>query len=138
MARLVVALFVLTLSTIGFADKCKLCGYEKKHTHYPPYSSQLQEVIQIASTKLKVHLDKKDVDIINKIIKREDNSGNLKAYNRECYGLGQGKKYTYTNNGIPWKTVCPVEQVKMIILYIKNRYTTFLNAWKHHLKHNWY
>lgn len=141
MAKVVVALIVLTLSTLGFADtKCKRCGYVKKHTHYPPHSKQLQEAIEVASKRTKIKLSSKDVEIIHKIIRKEDGSGSLTAYNNGCYGLGQGKKGTYKSTGIPWKTVCPVEQVSMILLYVKNskRYRTFGRAWQHHQKYNWY
>jgi hypothetical protein len=135
----VVALLVLTLSTIVFADTtCKRCGYVKKHTHYPPYSRQLQDAIAVASDKTKIELSKADIKIINKIIWKEDRSGNLNAMSNGCYGLGQGKKGTYKSTGVPWKTTCPIEQVMMILLYVKGRYKTFGRAWAHHIKYNWY
>jgi hypothetical protein len=149
MAKIVVALIVLTLSALGFTDTlCKRCGYVKKHTHYPPYSKQLQEVIKIASEKTKIKLDKKDIEIINKIIWKENRGGDLKAQTGSCFGLGQGKPASYRNNGLPWKTYCPVEQVMMILLYVRYRsdygyvkgksYGTFQKAWQHHVIHNWY
>lgn len=141
MAKLVVALFVLTLSAISFTNTiCTRCKYVKKHTNYPPYSTQLQTVIKVASEKTKIKLSENDIKIINKIIWKENRSGNLKAYNNGCYGLGQGKKGTYKSTGIPWKTVCPVDQVMMILLYVKHRknYGTFPRAWAHHVKYNWY
>lgn len=137
--KIIVALLVLTLSTIGFADtKCKRCGYVKKHTHFPPYSKQLQDVIKVASEKTKISLSEKDKEIINKIIKKENASGNLKARNGTCYGLGQGKPATYKGAGVPYNTTCPIEQVIMILKYIKSRYKTFNKAWQHHVNRNWY
>lgn len=149
MAKILVALLVLTLSTIAFTDtKCKRCGYVKKHTHYPPYSKQLQEVIGVASKETKIPLSKKDVEIINKIISKEDGSGNLTEMYNGCYGLGQGKKGSYIGAGIPWKTTCPVEQIEMILLYVKYRkaygykknksFGTLTKAWAHRQKHDWY
>lgn len=140
MAKIVVALLlVLTLSTQAFADiKCKRCGYVKKHTHFPPYSKQLQDVIKVASEKTKISLTKNDKEIINKIIKRENAQGNLKARNGTCYGLGQGKPATYKGAGVPYNTTCPIEQVIMILKYVKSRYKTFDKAWQHHKLKKWY
>lgn len=139
MAKILVALsLVCYLSTIAFAETCKRCGYVKKHTHYPPYSNQLSEVIAIAMKKTKIDVGKDGSQLIHKIIWKEDRSGNLKAYNKGCYGLGQGKKSTYLNSGIPWKTTCPVEQVMMILIYTKGRYKTLDKAWEHHRRYNWY
>ena len=137
--KMIVALLVFTLSTLALADTtCKRCGYVKKHTHYPPYSKQLQDVIKVASEKTKISLSKNDIEIINKIIKRENAQGNLRARNGTCYGLGQGKPATYKGAGVPYNTVCPVEQVIMIIKYVKGRDKTFDKAWNHHLKRRWY
>ena len=151
MAKKLVALLVLTLSALGFADTtCKRCGYVKKHTYYPPYSKQLQEAITVATQKLKVELNKSEREIINKIIWKENRKGDLKALNKNgCFGLGQGKKASYVNNGLPWKTYCPIEQVMMIILYVRHRVDygysrkrktlgTFEKAWRHHTRANWY
>lgn len=71
-------------------------------------------------------------------MRKENRLGDLTLTYNGCYGLGQGKKSTYINSGVPWKTKCPVEQVKMILIYVKGRYKTFSRAWNHHLKHNWY
>lgn len=105
---------------------------------YPPYSKQLQEVIKLASEKVKIKLTSVDTTIINKIIWKENRSGNLTSIHNGCYGLGQGKKATYKSTGVPWKTTCPVEQVEMIILYVKYRYKSFQAAWNHHARRNWY
>lgn len=137
MAKVVVAL-VTMLALTSFAFGCKTCGYVQKHTHYPPYSKQLQEVIEVASQKTKIPLSKKDKEIINKIIWKENRPGNLTLMYNGCYGLGQGKRATYKSCGIPWKTTCPVDQVRMILIYVNKRYKTFSNAWTHHIRHNWY
>ena len=55
-----------------------------------------------------------------------------------CYGLGQGKRYNYTNYKLNPHTTDPVEQVEMILFYVKERYKTFDRAWAHHKVHNWY
>jgi hypothetical protein len=140
MAKIVVALLVLTLSALTAASSnvCNRCKYVKKHTHYPARSTQLKEVIDVASKKLGVNLSLNDKEIIHKIVYKENRTGSLTAINNGCYGLGQGKKSTYLNSGVPWKTKCPVEQVMMIIIYVKGRYKTFDKAWKHHKARNWY
>lgn len=135
MAKIVVALLVLTLSTLGFA--CKACGYSG-NTHYPAYSKQLQEVINTASQRTKIKVSKNDVVVINKIIYRENRTGNLGLLYNGCFGLGQGKRQTYKSCKVPWMTKCPVQQVVMILRYVKGRYKTFSRAWAHHLKHHWY
>lgn len=138
MAKIVVALLVLTLSTLAFTTSlCKRCGYVKKHTQFPPYSRELHEVVETTAKRLKVTISVGDLKIIDKIIARES-GGDPLCYTHKCYGLGQGKKGTYKDLGIPWKTTCPSCQVEMLIKYIKKRYGTFPKAWRHHLGYHWY
>jgi hypothetical protein len=135
---IVVALFVLALSALGYSDStCSRCGYVKKHTTYPQYSKQLEDVVNFTSKRLNITLSANDKLIINKIVDKESD-GRLTAYNNGCYGLGQGKQATYTSLNIPWRTTCPSDQVEMIIRYIRNRYGTFDKAWEHHKRKNWY
>jgi len=136
-ANNIAMLLALAITTTAFA-KCHSCGEEHKSKNYPAYSAQLQTVIEQAAKKSKATLSKNDKTIINKIIWKENRTGNLTAMNNGCYGLGQGKRATYQSLGIPWKTTCPVLQVEMIIRYIKNRYKTFDRAWNHHIRYNWY
>lgn len=138
--RNILIFIALLLPMVIVADACKLCGYIKKHKTYPPFSTQLQEVIKHTEGYLKITLNEGDKKILNKIIVKENRSGILTAFSKsgKHYGLGQGDKSAYKSSKVPWLTKCPVEQVKMIIVYVKNRYKTFSNAWKHHTRRNWY
>lgn len=137
--RILISILLLLPLTV-FASTCKLCGYEKKHKVYPAYSAQLQEVITKAEENLKIQLKEEDKKIINKIILRENREGILTEFSKsgKHYGLGQGDRGAYKTAKVPWLTKCPVEQVKMIIGYVKSRYKTFENAWKHHKRKRWY
>lgn len=129
---------MLIISNTGLANICKRCGAVSKERYYPAFSPSLQILIKNTATRIKVNLSNTDILIINKIIKKEDPDGDTLLYTYHCWGLCQGKFGTFKDLNIPWKTKCPSDQVELIIKYIRKRYKTFSNAWKHHRQYNWY
>ena len=65
------------------------------------------------------------------IINKENRSWDVRARNGSHYGLGQMRSTHY-------RDLDGYRQIDATIKYITNRYGSMCNAWRHHIKRNYY
>lgn len=118
-----------------------------KHEYVPGQALSRQEVWELAgsaASRAGTRLSRTGHDTVVKIVKKEStynpaakNRGTRTRKPTSAFGLMGFLNATWKGTGVK-KTLCPHCQLKAGLIYIRNRYGTPEDAWRHHQKFGFY